>query len=187
MKGLSQEDISSSVRANALDALIRINVDDKDLLYNTLNDSSYLVASIAIDAYLKATTEDSEKIITQFESLNNGDIVSVIADYHIKNNSPKKYEWFVEKIQHADRKDFAHFLGNLAFYLSNQEEEWQLKGIKFLQQYAHYKNPEVRRSVFLSILNLRKNKKVEDTLKMMISNETNEQLKALFEELLRKK
>ncbi len=184
---ITTDDPEPEVRADALQALVKLKVNNSDLVQKALKDSSYLVVSAAIYAYIHQGGSQPDELIERFEAIDNANIISIIADYYSYKNTPGKFTWFAQKIGNAQRSTLPTLLSHIGNYLLQQSSIEQLKGIELLKSYASNSSPNIRLSAFYSMFLLSNNQGVMETLRQLMGRETNAQLKIMYKQILEKK
>ena len=98
---VSQKDSHAAVRAAAIQALSTFQKPSQyGALYQTcFADSSYQVASMALQAYITTSQNPVQApVLAKFEESDHVAIITVLANYYLASKRPGKYKWFADKI-----------------------------------------------------------------------------------------
>ncbi|TDB67921.1 M1 family metallopeptidase [Arundinibacter roseus] len=130
-------DPNSQVRAEAILTLASFGDNSNDPLFReALNDTSYLVVSVALDSYLIGKPGDANDIAARFENSPNDAIVAAVGNYYASIASPDRYEWFLEKMDKMNPSDRYNFLQVFGKYLIKSPSEIQRRSIPVLESLA---------------------------------------------------
>jgi aminopeptidase N len=125
------------VRTEAILTLASFGDNSNDPLFReALNDSSYLVVSVALDAYLIGKPGDASDIAARFENSPNDAIVAAVGNYYAGLAIPDRYEWFLQKMESMNPSDRYNFLQVFGKYLIKSPAEIQRRSIPVLESLA---------------------------------------------------
>ena len=170
--------LSSFTSKNKLEYTDRI----KALYESSLKARSYAVTGAALDAMVKEKTANISEKIVKFEDYKTLEIVSVVAQYFVDNNTPNKYDWFVKKIQQTFQITKHQLLQSFGIYLLSADAATQKKGVKFLTSIIQEKNEAqaVKFLAYQSLSYLVDVEGVKDLLSKLKKDEKNPELKKMF-------
>ncbi|GAB3166459.1 M1 family aminopeptidase [Telluribacter humicola] len=130
-------DPNSQVRAEAILTLASFGDNANDPIFReALNDTSYLVVSVALDAYLIGKPGDAEEIAARFANSPNDAIVTAVANYYASLTKPEQFDWFLEKMKDMKPADKYNFLQVFGKYLIKSAPEIQRRSIPILESLA---------------------------------------------------
>ncbi len=130
-------DDNSRVRTEAIITLNSLGDKANDPLYReALDDSSYLVVSAAIDAYLLSKPDDAADIASHFENAPNSQIVTAVANYYAGLAQPERYDWFMTKMAKLKPMEMYNYLQVFGKYLIKSEEDIQRRALPYLETTA---------------------------------------------------
>ncbi len=130
-------DPNSLVRTEAILTLASFGDNSNDPLFReALNDTSYLVVSVALDAYLIGKPGDAAEIAERFENSPNDAIVAAVGNYYAGLATPERYEWFLQKMESMNPSDRYNFLQVFGKYLVKSPSEVQRRSIPVLESLA---------------------------------------------------
>lgn len=137
LQSRARVDPNSQVRAEAILTLASFGDGANDILFRqALTDTSYLVVSVALDAYLIGKPADAKLITTQLEASPNDAIITAIGNYYAGQAEPSRFEWFLEKMKRMKPSDKYNFLQVFGKYLIKSSSEVQRKSIPILESLA---------------------------------------------------
>lgn len=187
---IAQEDPKPLVRATAITCLSSLTSKNKleytdrirALYESSLKAKSYAVVGAALDAMVKEKTANISEKIVKFEDYKALEIVSVVAQYFVDNNTPNKYDWFVQKIQQTFQITKHQLLQSFGVYLLSADTGTQKKGVKFLTSIIQEKNEAqaVKFLAYQSLSYLVDVEGVKDLLSKLKKDEKNPELKKMF-------
>jgi aminopeptidase N len=130
-------DPNSQVRTEAILTLASFGDNSNDPLFReALNDTSYLVVSVALDAYLMGKPGDATEIATRFENSSNDAIVAAVGNYYAGLATPDRYDWFLQKMESMKPADRYNFLQVFGKYLIKSPSDIQRRSIPVLESMA---------------------------------------------------
>ena len=130
-------DPNSQVRTEAILTLASFGDNSNDPLFReALNDTSYLVVSVALDAYLIGKPGDAADIANRFENSPNDAIVAAVGNYYAGLATPERYEWFLQKMEGMNPSDRYNFLQVFGKYLIKSPSDVQRRSIPVLESLA---------------------------------------------------
>ncbi|HEV7350247.1 M1 family metallopeptidase [Telluribacter sp.] len=130
-------DPNSQVRTEAILTLASFGDNANDPLFReALNDTSYLVVSVALDAYLIGRPGDADDITARFENSPNDAIVTAIGNYFAGLAKPDRFEWFLEKMKDMKPSDKYNFLQVFGKYLIKSPSDVQRRSVPILESLA---------------------------------------------------
>lgn len=130
-------DPNSQVRTEAILTLASFGDNSNDPLFReALNDTSYLVVSVALDAYLIGKPGDAGEIADRFENSPNDAIVAAVGNYYAGLATPERYEWFLQKMEGMNPSDRYNFLQVFGKYLIKSPSDVQRRSIPVLESLA---------------------------------------------------
>ncbi|WP_345242953.1 M1 family metallopeptidase [Nibrella saemangeumensis] len=137
VQGKVRSDEKPAVRTEAVVTLASFadNVNEP-IFREAINDSSYSVVSAALDAYLMNKPGDAAQIVSRFEQVPNGDIITAVANYYAGTPDEKRYDWFVEKLKTLKPQDQYNFLQVFGKYLIKSSPDIQRRAIPLLESTA---------------------------------------------------
>lgn len=138
LRDVATSDQNSLVRADALNALATISIDNNlDVFKNALNDSSYSVLGTALYSYAESNADTAEKlsVLKNYEDLDNINIVFPLANYYSQIDADR-YDWFERKLQSLSGTDLWYMLQFFGEYLMNAKPNEQRKGAEILENKA---------------------------------------------------
>lgn len=175
-------DPNSLVRTEAILTLASFGDNSNDPLFReALNDTSYLVVSVALDAYLIGKPGDAAEIATRFEDSPNDAIVAAVGNYYAGLAPPDRYEWFLQKMETMQPADRYNFLQVFGKYLIKSPSDIQRRSIPVLESMAR-NNPAyfVRFGAFQVLGLLTDIQGVASIRKDIRSNERDPKLKEMY-------
>ncbi|OJJ14956.1 alanyl aminopeptidase [marine bacterium AO1-C] len=185
---IAQSDPKTLVRASAITSLAsfanKTNAASslQSLYESSLKAKSYAVVGAALDALVKEKSANISEKIVKFEDYNALEVVSVVAQYYADNSTPKKYDWFVKKIQQTFQLTKHQLLQSFGIYLLGADATTQKKGAAFLNDITQNKN-EAQAVKFLAYQSLSYLVDVEgvtDLLRKIKQGEKNPELKKMY-------
>jgi aminopeptidase N len=185
LKNIAISDEKSLVRADALNVLFALfGSKYKELYYEALNDSSYLVAGTAIYVSGSVAPLELSKVADQFNEYHNINIVIPLASYYLDAGGHQKYDWFVSKIQSAKSETLWYLLQYFGEYIMDAPELMQRRGVVVLEKIAreHSKN-YVRLSAYQSLGLLTELSGVTELRQEIRQQEEDEYLRQLYDSL----
>jgi aminopeptidase N len=130
-------DPNSQVRAEAILTLASFGDNANDLLFReALNDTSYFVVSVALDAYLIGRPSDAKEVAARFENSPNNAIVAAVGNYYAGLASSDRYDWFLQKMEGMNPTDRYNFLQVFGKYLIKSGSDIQRRSIPTLEGLA---------------------------------------------------
>jgi aminopeptidase N len=183
---LTTDDPKSSVRATAIQVLANFPADANIEVYEyALNDSSYMVTAAALDAIVinGDNAEEKERLVNQFRSSNNKDIISVVADYYAEQAKEENYAWFVERLEESGAEVKYFTIQNFGKYLLKlQDIEIKRQGAKLLESIAKDDSSYyVKFSAYQALSLLEDLPEVKQMRQQIKANEKDIKLKRLYD------
>ncbi|WP_373511470.1 M1 family aminopeptidase [Persicitalea sp.] len=133
----ARTDPNSLVRTEAILSLASFGDDaNMPLFREALNDTSYLVVSVALDAFLMRKPEDAADIARRFEDSRNDAIVASVGNYYAGLATPERYDWFLKKMEGMNPSDRYNFLQVFGKYLIKSPSDVQRRSIPVLESMA---------------------------------------------------
>jgi aminopeptidase N len=133
----ARTDDNSRVRTEAIIALNTLGDNANDPLFReALDDSSYLVVSAALDAYLLGKPDDAIQIAIRFESAPNSQIVTAVANYYAGLAQPERYDWFMAKMDKLKPMEMYNYLQVFGKYLIKSKDDIQRRALPYLETTA---------------------------------------------------
>lgn len=130
-------DPNSQVRAEAILTLASFGDNANDALFRqALSDTSYLVVSVALDAYLIGKPNDAEAVTSRFETSPNDAIVTAVGNYYASLAQPDRFDWFLERMRRMNPSDKYNFLQVFGKYLIKSSSDVQRRSIPILEGLA---------------------------------------------------
>lgn len=137
LQSRAKVDPHSQVRAEAILTLASFADNANDLLFReALNDTSYFVVSVALDAYLIGKPSDAKEVAARFEDSPNNAILASVGNYYAGLASPDRYEWFLQKMEGMNPTDRYNFLQVFGKYLIKSATDIQRRSIPTLEGLA---------------------------------------------------
>ncbi len=130
-------DDNSRVRTEAIITLNSFGDNANDPLFReALNDSSYLVVSAALDAYLLSKPDDATDVANRFENAPSSQIVTAVANYYAGLAQPERYEWFMTKMTKLKPMEMYNYLQVFGKYLIKSKDDIQRRALPYLETTA---------------------------------------------------
>jgi aminopeptidase N len=130
-------DDNSRVRTEAIITLNSFGDNANDPLFReALNDSSYLVVSAALDAYLLSKPDDATDIANRFEAAPSSQIVTAVANYYAGLAQPERYDWFMAKMANLKSMEMYNYLQVFGKYLIKSKDDIQRRALPYLETTA---------------------------------------------------
>ncbi|MCS7004462.1 MAG: M1 family metallopeptidase [Cytophagales bacterium] len=137
LRNVAQKDQKSIVRATAVRSLATLNGDRHlDIYAQACKDSSYLVASIGLLAYVKYKGAQWKEKLAEYETSQNLNILYVLSESYISNQLLDKASFFENKILQLNGFPKEMMIELYSKYLKILPENAQLNGIAFLEKQA---------------------------------------------------
>jgi aminopeptidase N len=150
LQKLVKADPRPAVRAEALIALSSFSDDDNIEIYKqALADTSELVASQALDAYLITKPDDAGAIAARFENSSNPEVIVAVGNYLAGLGQEARYDWFVSQLSQLDANGLYQFLPVFGKYLVKTGDGVKRRSIPTLEGLARrYPTPFVRMAAY---------------------------------------
>ncbi len=130
----ARNDERSAVRQEAIVTLNSFGDNVNDPIFRELlNDSSYIVVSAALDAYLLSKPGDAAEVATRFEDAPNGEIVTAVANFYANSPEESRYEWFLKKMEGMKPQEMYNFLQVFGKYLIKSNPDLQRRAVPMLE------------------------------------------------------
>ena len=170
--------LSSFTSKNKLAYADRISA----LYESSLKARSYAVVGAALDAMVKEKTANISEKIVKFEDYNALEVVSVVAQYYTDQNTPQKFDWFVEKIRQTSQLTKHQLLQSFGIYLLGAKVETQKKGAEFLTALIQTRKEAqaVKFLAYQSLSYLTEVEGINDLLRKIKKEEKNPELKKMY-------
>ncbi len=181
----ARNDPKSIVRSEAITTLSSFGDNANDPLFReALNDSSYAVVSVALDAYLMSKPGDAGDIAARFEQVPNGDIITAVANFYANTPDPARFEWFLEKLRSLSAQDQYNFLQVFGKYLVKSDGDVQRRAIPMLETTARNEPAYFVRFGAYQVLGLLTDVEGVKAIRRDIrTNERDPRLKEMYEQL----
>ncbi len=185
LEEIAQKDLKSLVRADAITALASIDSQQyAEVFRQGLSDLSYAVNGASIAAYAQTTNTDKAALFDPFADKNNVNIAIALADYYVSDQVTDKYTWFEQKLTALDNESLYYLINYFARYLMMADPANKDKGIQLIAEYArHHPKYYIRLAAYRSLGLFDDVKGVEALRKKIKNAETNENLKALYQNI----
>lgn len=183
---MAEHDPKSLVRADVLHTLYAITGDKyPDVFRGAMYDSSYMVAGSGMYLFSMIRPEEFKSVAASFESEHNVNIVIPLASFYIDTQVPDKYNWFVDKLNHAPSDGLWYLLQYFGEYMMKAPELTQRRSIVILENYArNHKKIYVRLAAYQA-LGLLSDLSGVDSLREDIRNkESDVYLRQLYQSIL---
>ncbi|MBW3127548.1 M1 family metallopeptidase [Hymenobacter profundi] len=183
LQKVAANDPKTQVRAAAINSLASFQNEDYGQLYTAaLTDSSYAVASAAVNALAKAPTVTSLKEITALQETKNAALIDAVSNYFALNGTADQYEWFLRRSNDVRNEALYQFLQNFATLMLRMPPVERDKGIARLETIARsYPNQYARLGAYkgLSML-VPSSPNVKLTLQDIRSREKDKNLATIY-------
>ena len=137
LQSKARVDEKSAVRAEALITLASFGDNSNDPLFReALNDSSFMVVTSALDAYLISKPDDATEVTAKFETSPNNDIITAVANYYAGLAQPERYDWFLAKMERMKSAEYYNFLQVFGKYLVKSNQDIQRRALPLLETTA---------------------------------------------------
>ena len=141
LQSKARVDEKSAVRAEALITLASFGDNSNDPLFReALNDSSFMVVTSALDAYLISKPDDAAEVTAKFETSPNNDIITAVANYYAGLAQPERYDWFLAKMERMKSAEYYNFLQVFGKYLIKSNQDIQRRALPLLETTARSHN-----------------------------------------------
>ncbi|MFT4032554.1 MAG: M1 family metallopeptidase [Siphonobacter sp.] len=141
LQQLAKSDPVAQVRSEAIIALASFADDDNVEIYKqALKDTSEVVASQALDAYLVTKPDDAGLIASRFENSDNPDVVVAVGNYLAGLGEPTRYEWFEKQLNRLNPSGLYQFLPVFGKYLIKAGDPVKKRSFTLLEGIAR-RNP----------------------------------------------
>ena len=185
---MAQNDPKTVVRASAITSLAsftnktQVSSSLQNLYNQSLQAKSYAVVGAALDALVKEKTANISEKIVKFEDYNALEVVSVVAHYYADQNTPQKFDWFVEKIRQTSQLTKHQLLQSFGIYLLGAKMETQKKGAEFLTALIRTRKEAkaVKFLAYQSLSYLTEVEGIDDLLRKIKKEEKNPELKKMY-------
>ena len=185
VKQIAQKDKKGAVRADAILALAEWDSQKyKSIFDAALKDSSYVVASAAIDAYSKTGAPDVDQKLALFEKEQNEDVVLALSAYYSMSAGPEKNDWFVKRIQQGKGSNLYFLLQNFAAYLAKNSSTNTTENITLLANMARNDSQYfIRLAAMQALLSMSDKPEVQTLIKEIKENEKDKRLIEMYKQL----
>lgn len=137
LQKIIRQDPSPMVRSEAVIALSSFNDDENVALYRlALQDTSDLVASQALEAYLITKPEDAGAIATRFENSDNPEVVVAVGNFLANGGDEVRYDWFKKQLERLNASGLYQFLPVFGKYLVKSNDVVKRRSIAPLERIA---------------------------------------------------
>lgn len=183
LQRLATSDPKTQVRAAAINSLAAFPNEEYGPLYITaLTDSSYLVASAAVNALAKAPTGTSLQQVATLQETRSPILLDAISNYFALNGTADQYDWFLRRSNDVRNEALYQFLQNFASLMLRMPPVERDKGIACLENVARsYPNQYARLGAYkgLSML-VQSSPGVKTTLQDIRSREKDKNLATIY-------
>ncbi|MCA8831744.1 M1 family metallopeptidase [Hymenobacter pini] len=132
-----QSEKNGAVRATAIKVLASFPNEDYSELYNAaLKDSSYLVASAAVEALSHAPNVNTRTQIAALQNTNNPALLTALSTYYGLNGTLDDYQWFLQRSKDAPAEVLYVMLENFGLLMQRIPPIEREKGIQRLETLA---------------------------------------------------
>lgn len=183
---LAKNSEKSYVRGAALESLMYLDEVDTGFFNLFLNDSSWYVNAIAIEALLdnKKDSLDKLEMIRSFESSNNPHVVNIVASYYASSGIDKS-TWFNKKIWTLNSRNKYAILGYYGLGVLQADSAVQQNALNSLYNIAlKDEYPFNRVMAYQSLLVYLDRPRVKSQLIEILNNEDSEAIRKWFSEML---
>lgn len=184
--GLSTDDANSLVRAEALALLGELNpATYQEQLRKGLSDRSYAVVAAAVQGYTGSGAADVAERIEALSASTQPDLVLVLADYYATEQIDGKYNWFLQRLDQVSGGTLFYLTNLFGQYLLSLPAEQVAEGAARLETLAT-SHPQyyIRYAAFNALALQDKLPNLEETLRRIADNETDERLLSNYRQLL---
>lgn len=131
------KDKDSGVRSSAIYFLSQVGFKKhQDIIYEALNDESYLVIAYALAGINEAKGKLTAEQVKSLETINNVDVILPLAEYFIKNKRTDKYTWFLDKLARLPGNELFYFIQYFSEFLIDAPEEHREKSVSTFEKLA---------------------------------------------------
>ncbi|RSK35176.1 M1 family metallopeptidase [Hymenobacter metallilatus] len=128
---------NGTVRATAISVLSSFPNEDFSEVYNAaLKDSSYVVASAAVNALAHAPTSTTRAQLSALQSTNNAALLTALSNYYGLNGTLDDYQWFLQRSKDAPAEVLYVMLENFGLLMQRIPPIEREKGIQRLEALA---------------------------------------------------
>ncbi len=183
---LAETSKKSYVRGAALETLMYISATDTGFYQTFLNDSSWYVNAIAIEALLDLKKDSLAKleIIESFESSRNPHIVNIVASYYASSDLDKS-AWYRNKITQLSKQNKYAILGYYGLGMLNADSTVQEEALALLYKIAlNDEYPFNRVMAYQSLLVYMDRPKVKNQLIDILKKEDSDAIRKWFSNML---
>lgn len=156
----------------------------KELIFEALNDESYMVMATALGAITDAKAELTEAQFKNLSVVDNSDVVLTMADYINSNKSTDQYSWYVDKLSKLPANDLYYLLHFMSEYLIDASQENRSSAVKVFEKFGRYNsNYLVRLSAYQGLLLLGDIEGVSKITQSIKANEKDARLIAIYDQM----
>jgi aminopeptidase N len=186
LQQIIKNDPKSNVRADGILAVKNFLNPQNELLFrDALKDTSYLVRAAGLEALFANNVPDSKDLALKYETIDDINIFSSVANYNSTSSDPSKMNWYIERIKSLEGIEIYQVMALFGSYLSLLKIEEQGPALQFLKDIALNSNEWFVKLSAAQALNVLKldNKEAEAILKEVISKEKNPRLIGIYEQI----
>lgn len=183
LEQLARKDPKTLVRASAIRALSTLYKKAYQSLFaQGLNAKSYAVVGASLEAYIQNKAPNISEKIAKFEKYNALEVVSVVANYYANTHPEKAYQWFEQKLWQTALFTRHQVLQSFGLYLMNSTLTNKKQGVNLLHKLIKGQSSNaVKFLAYQSLSYVIDVAGVEDLLKKIKKEETNPELKKMYE------
>ncbi len=181
-----KNDPRSNLRADGVLAVKNfLNPQNEVLFRDALKDTSYLVRAAGLEALFANNVADAKDLAAKYESIDDINIFSSIANYHSSSSDPSKMDWYVSRIKALEGIEIYQVMALFGSYLSLLKIEEQKAALPFLRETALNSSEWFVKLSATQVLNALKeeNSEAKDLLQEVIRKETNPRLIQIYEQI----
>ncbi len=136
LRQMAKADPDPVVRAEAIWVLGTLAAQGyAEFLKGMLNDPSYFVVSVALEAYLRTGPADAPKVAERFRSAPDAAILDAVGMYYATAGKGGRYGWFAERLGRMKAAGQYNFVQTFGKYLLGTGKAEQQKGLQLLEFY----------------------------------------------------
>jgi aminopeptidase N len=109
---------------------------DSVLFLKGLSDSSYVVQSASLKAFMNTSSSRKDSILKTFETSENGEIKNTLAVYYVDKKVPNKHAWYIQNIAKLSGEPLFLFLDQFGKYLPLCSDTEKTSSVKTLENLA---------------------------------------------------
>ncbi|RSK51173.1 M1 family metallopeptidase [Hymenobacter rigui] len=137
LQRIAMNEKNGTVRATAISVLSSfLNEDYSEVYSSALKDSSYLVASAAVNALAHAPTPATRTQLAALQNTNNPALLTALSNYYGLNGTLDDYQWFLQRSKDAPAEVLYVMLENFGILMQRIPPIEREKGIQRLEALA---------------------------------------------------